>query len=71
MGPMAQAFEGELAKYHGTKFGIAWPTANRCHLAGADGDWESEGDEVITHPNIFSQLPRRFGLPGRHRVRGL
>ena len=53
MGPMLKQFEGELAAYHGTKYGIG--TAN-----GTDSLWLAlmalgigAGDEVITHANTF------------------
>src|SRR5256884_3149523 len=64
MGPMLKRFEGELAKYHGTKFGIG--VGN-----GTDAIWLAlmalgigKGDEVITHPNTFFATAEGIWIAG-------
>jgi len=68
MGPMLKRFEGELAKYHGTKFGIG--VGN-----GTDAIWLAlmalgigKGDEVITHPNTFFATAEAIWIGGATAV---
>src|SRR3989449_899735 len=68
MGPMLKRFEGELAKYHGTKFGIG--VGN-----GTDAIWLAlmalgigKGDEVITHPNTFFATAEAIWIAGATAV---
>src|ERR1044071_3562043 len=68
MGPMLKRFEGELAKYHGTKFGIG--VGN-----GTDAIWLTlmalgigKGDEVITHPNTFFATAEAIWVAGATAV---
>src|SRR6266436_3812239 len=68
MGPMLKRFEGELAKYHGTKFGIG--VGN-----GTDAIWLTlmaldigPGDEVITHPNTFFATAEAIWIAGATAV---
>ena len=68
MGPMLKKFEGELAAYHGTKFGIG--VGN-----GTDAIWlvlmalgVGEGDEVITHPNTFFATAEGIWIAGATAV---
>jgi dTDP-4-amino-4,6-dideoxygalactose transaminase len=68
MGPMLKQLEGELAAYHGTKFGIG--TAN-----GTDSIWLAlmalgigPGDEVITHPNTFFATAEAIWIVGATAV---
>ena len=67
-GPMLKRFEGELARYHGTKFGIG--LAN-----GTDAIWLAlmalgigPGDEVITHPNTFFATAEAIWIAGATAV---
>src|SRR6266849_7465119 len=68
MGPMLKRFEGELAKYHGTKFGIG--VGN-----GTDAIWLTfmalgigPGDEVITQPNTFFATAEAIWIAGATAV---
>jgi len=68
MGPMLKRFEGELAKYHGTKFGLG--VGN-----GTDAIWLAlmalgigKGDEVITHPNTFFATAEAIWIAGATTV---
>ncbi len=68
MGPMLKQFEGELAKYHGTKHAIG--VAN-----GTDAIWLAlmamdigPGDEVITHPNTFFATAEAIWIAGATAV---
>lgn len=67
-GPMLKRFEGEFAKYSGTKFAIG--TAN-----GTDSIWLAlmalgigPGDEVITHPNTFFATAEAIWIAGATAV---
>lgn len=68
MGPMLKRFEGELAKYHGTKFAVG--VGN-----GTDAIWLTlmalgvgPGDEVITHPNTFFATAEAIWVAGATAV---
>jgi dTDP-4-amino-4,6-dideoxygalactose transaminase len=68
MGPMLKRFEGELAKYHGTKFAVG--VGN-----GTDAIWLAlmalgvgPGDEVITHPNTFFATAEAIWVAGATAV---
>jgi dTDP-4-amino-4,6-dideoxygalactose transaminase len=68
MGPMLKRFEGELAKYHGTKFAIG--VGN-----GTDAIWLAfmalgigEGDEIITQPNTFFATAEAIWIAGATAV---
>ncbi len=68
MGPMLKKFEGELAKYHGTKFAVG--LAN-----GTDAIWLAlmalgigEGDEVITNANTFFATAEAIWIAGATAV---
>ena len=68
MGPMLKKFEGELAKYHGTKFAIGLGN-------GTDAIWLAlmalgvgAGDEVITHPNTFFATAEAIWIAGATAV---
>src|SRR3989454_676179 len=67
-GPMLKRFEGELAKYHGTKFAVG--LAN-----GTDAIWLAlmalgigPGDEVITHANTFFATAEAIWIAGATAV---
>src|SRR5437016_14264079 len=67
-GPMLKRFEGELAKYHGTKFAAGLGN-------GTDAIWLAlmalgigPGDEVITHPNTFFATAEANWLAGATAV---
>lgn len=67
-GPMLKRFEGEFAKYSGTKYAIG--TAN-----GTDSIWLAlmalgigPGDEVITHPNTFFATAEAIWIAGATAV---
>ena len=67
-GPMLKRFEGELAKYHGTKFAVG--LAN-----GTDAIWLAlmaldigPGDEVITHLNTFFATAEAIWIAGATAV---
>ena len=67
-GPMLKRFEGELAKYSGTKFAIG--VGN-----GTDAIWLvlmalgiGPGDEVITHPNTFFATAEAIWIAGATAV---
>src|SRR5437899_8752930 len=68
MGPMLKKLEGELAKYHGTKFAVG--VGN-----GTDAIWLvlmalgiGPGDEVITHPNTFFATEEAIWIVGATAV---
>jgi dTDP-4-amino-4,6-dideoxygalactose transaminase len=68
MGPMLKRFEGELAKYHGTKFAVGLGN-------GTDAIWLAlmamgigPGDEVITHPNTFFATAEAIWVAGATAV---
>ncbi len=68
MGPMLKRFEGELAKYHGTKFAVGLGN-------GTDAIWMAlmalgvgPGDEVITHPNTFFATAEAIWIAGATAV---
>src|ERR1043166_747451 len=68
MGPMLKRFEGELAKYHGTKFAVG--VGN-----GTDAIWLTlmalgigPGDEVITHSNTFFATAEAIWIAGATAV---
>src|SRR5713101_7849148 len=68
MGPMLKRFEGELAKFHGTKFAVG--VGN-----GTDAIWLAllalgvgPGDEVITHPNTFFATAEAIWIGGATAV---
>lgn len=68
MGPMLKRFEGELAKYHGTKFAVGLGN-------GTDAIWLAlmamgigPGDEVITHPNTFFATAEAIWIAGATAV---
>jgi len=67
-GPMLKRFEGELAKYHGTKYAVG--VGN-----GTDAIWLAlmalgigPGDEVITHPNTFFATAEAVWIAGATAV---
>src|ERR1041384_1773898 len=67
-GPMLKRFEGELAKYHGTKFAVGLGN-------GTDAIWLAlmalgigPGDEVITHPNTFFAPAEAIWIAGATAV---
>ena len=67
-GPMLKRFEGEFAKYSGTKFAVG--LAN-----GTDAIWLAlmalgigPGDEVITHPNTFFATAEAIWIAGATAV---
>ena len=67
-GPMLKRFEGELAKYHGTKYAVG--VGN-----GTDAIWLAlmalgigPGDEVITHPNTFFATAEAIWIAGATAV---
>jgi dTDP-4-amino-4,6-dideoxygalactose transaminase len=67
-GPMLKRFEGEFAKYSGTKFAIG--VAN-----GTDAIWLAlmalgigPGDEIITHPNTFFATAEAIWIAGATAV---
>src|ERR1043165_9990013 len=67
-GPMLKRFEGELAKYHGTKHAVG--VAN-----GTDAIWLAlmalgigPGDEVITHANTFFATAEAIWIAGARAV---
>ncbi len=67
-GPMLKRFEGELAKYHGTKFAAGLGN-------GTDAIWLAlmalgigPGDEVITHPNTFFATAEAIWITGATAV---
>ncbi len=67
-GPMLKRFEGEFAKYSGTKFAVG--VGN-----GTDAIWLSlmalgigPGDEVITHPNTFFATAEAIWIAGATAV---
>src|SRR5512142_1823001 len=68
MGPMLKQFEGELARYHGTKFAVGLGN-------GTDAIWLAlmalgigPGDEVITHPNTFFATAEAIWIAGATAV---
>src|SRR3954466_14068910 len=68
IGPMLKKFEGELAAYHGTKYGIG--VGN-----GTDAIWLAlmamgigPGDEVITHANTFFATAEAIWIAGATAV---
>ena len=68
MGPMLKRFEGELAKYHSTKFAVG--VGN-----GTDAIWLvlmalgiGQGDEVITQPNTFFATAEAIWITGATAV---
>jgi dTDP-4-amino-4,6-dideoxygalactose transaminase len=68
MGPMLRRFEEELARFHGTKYGVG--VAN-----GTDAIWLTlmalgigPGDEVITHPNTFFATAEAIWIAGATAV---
>jgi dTDP-4-amino-4,6-dideoxygalactose transaminase len=68
MGPMLKRFEEELARYHGTKYGIG--VGN-----GTDAIWLTlmaldigPGDEIITHPNTFFATAEAIWIAGATAV---
>src|SRR5438309_3137108 len=68
MGTMLKKLEGELAKYHGTKFAVG--VGN-----GTDAIWLvlmalgiGPGDEVITHPNTFFATAEGIWIAGATAV---
>src|ERR1041384_3480514 len=67
-GPMLKRFEGELAKYHGTKFAVGLGN-------GTDAIWLAlmalgvgPGDEVITHANTFFATAEAIWISGATAV---
>lgn len=67
-GPMLKRFEGEFAKYSGTKFAVG--VGN-----GTDAIWLAlmalgigPGDEVITHPNTFFATAEAIWISGATAV---
>src|SRR5512137_523851 len=67
-GPMLRQFEGEFAKYSGTKFAVG--VGN-----GTDAIWLAlmalgigPGDEVITHPNTFFATAEAIWIAGATAV---
>ncbi len=67
-GPVLKRFEGELAKYHGTKYAVG--VGN-----GTDAIWLAlmalgigPGDEVITHPNTFFATAEAIWIAGATAV---
>src|SRR2546426_680024 len=67
-GPMLKRFEGELARYHGTKFAVGLGN-------GTDAIWLvlmalgiGPGDEVITHPNTFFATAEAIWIAGATAV---
>jgi len=67
-GPMLKRFEGELAKYSGTKFAVGLGN-------GTDAIWLAlmalgigSGDEVITHPNTFFATAEAIWIAGATAV---
>ena len=67
-GPMLKRFEGEFAKYSGTKFAVGLGN-------GTDAIWLAlmamgigPGDEVITHPNTFFATAEAIWIAGATAV---
>src|SRR5437667_9073109 len=67
-GPMLKRFEGELAKYHGTKFAAGLGNGTDAISLALMAFDIGPGDEVITHPNTFFATAEAIWIAGATAV---